>query len=205
MGTEPKKPRRPKPPSREVAWTALAERRGGTLVLGKKNKVKEVRFRLEPFELVLDTYTVSTGQSSQVYTRGRILYPMRDKFRFKLYRRSIFSGIGKYFGMQDIEVGHPAVDREYVIKAESPGRIQALLLRSGVSRSLVILDSGSFETRKFKKRGVDTTNIRELRYQSAGVLRDADRLDAVVDLFTETVQHLVKSGSAWAESVPIVL
>ena len=32
--------------------------------------------------------------------------------------------------------------------------------------------AGTFETRKFKKRGADTTNVRELRYMVAGVLRE---------------------------------
>jgi hypothetical protein len=198
-------PRGPKPPPKEIAWTALAERRGGRVVTDRKGKVKEVRFRIEPFELVLDTYTVSTGNTSQTFTRGRILYPMRDEFRFKVYRRSIFTGIGKFFGMQDIEVGQPAVDRDYVIKAASAGPIQALLLQGPVSRALAALRAGTFETRKFKKRGVDTTSLRELRYEVSGVLREAGKLDAIIDLFTDTAEHLVKSGYAWAEPTPITL
>ena len=197
--------RRPKLPSKEEAWTALASRRGGALVTDKRGKVKQVRFRLEPFELVLDVYTQSTGNSSQTYTRGRLLYPARDEFRFRLHRRSIFSGIGKYLGMQDIEVGQPEVDRDFIIKADSPGKVQGLLLRNRVGAALVTLRAGTFATRKFKKRGIDTTNVRELSYTVGGVMRDAARLDALIDLFAETTQHLVKNGSAWAEPVPFVL
>lgn len=196
---------RPKKPSKEEAWTALAGRRAGNPVLSKKGKVKQIRFALDPFELVLDTYTESSGQSSQTYTRGRILFPVRDEFRFQVYRRTVFSGIGKYFGMQDIEVGHPQLDRDFIVKAESAGRVQALLLRSGVSNALLALGNGKLETRKYRKRGVDTTNVRELRYLVSGVLRDAQKLDALVDLFADVNQHLIRSGAAWPEPCPIAL
>src|SRR6266496_3152052 len=60
-----------------------------------------------PWQLTLDTYTVSSGQSHQVFTRLRAPF-VNDGFRFRVYRKSIFSGLGKkLFGMQDIEVGEP--------------------------------------------------------------------------------------------------
>lgn len=197
--------RKPKLPSKEEAWTALAGRRGGTVVSNKRGKLAAVRFALAPVELVLDTYTQSNGETSQTYTRGRVLYVMRDEFRFRLYRRSIFSGLGKFLGMQDIEVGQPALDREFIIKADSEGRIRALLLRSGISNALMTLGGGRLETRPFRRRGADTARIRELRYTVPGVVREAARLDAVVDLFVEVTAHLVKSGSAWPERAPITL
>jgi len=175
------------------------------VVTDRRGRVKQVRFALDPFELVLDTYTVSNGQSSQTYTRGRLLFPLRDEFRFRMYRRSVFSGIGKFFGMQDLEVGLPALDRDFIIKADSPGRIQALLIRGAVNRALLTLRAGTFETRKFRKRGIDTTTVRELVYSTAGVLRDGAKLDALVDLFADAAPHLVKAGTAWAAPVAIAL
>lgn len=197
--------RREKKPSREDAWQALASRRDGSIVLTKKGKLKEVRFRLDPFELVLDTYTQSTGESAQTYTRARILFPLRDEFRFRVYRRSIFSDIGKYFGMQDIEVGQPRFDRDFIVKSDSAGRVQALLLRSGVHNALITLKSGRFEVRKYRKRGVNTTSVRELRFTIASVLREAEKLDAIVDLFVESVEYMIRSGFAWPEPPPISL
>lgn len=197
--------RGPKLPSRDEAWTALAERRSGSVVTARKGHVKEVRFRLDTFELVLDTYAVSTGSSSQVYTRIRSLYKSRDEFRFRMYRALLFSGLGKFFGMQDIEVGHPTLDPDFVIKADSPGKIQSLLLRNGVAGALMTLGTGRFENRAFKRRGVDTTNIRELRYALPGILREESKLDAMIDLMEETLGHLVRNGSAWEGQPPIVL
>jgi len=197
--------RGPKLPSKEEAWTALAERRSGTAETDRKGRVRKVRFRLDTFELLLDTYTVSTGSSSQVYTRIRALYVGRDEFRFRVYRASVFSELGKFFGMQDIEVGHPKLDPHFVIKADSPGRIQAMLLRSGISNALMALGTGRFENRQYRKRGVDTTNVRELRFALPGVLREATRLDALIDLMKETLDYLVRNGAAWNQAPPVAL
>jgi hypothetical protein len=192
-------------PSRDEAWTALAERRSGSVVTARKGHVKQVRFRIGAAELVLDTFTQSDGNTSQAYTRIHGLYQSRDDFEFRMYRKSVLSGLGKFFGMQDIEVGHPQLDREVVIKANSPGKIQSLLLRGCVAGALVTLGTGRFESRAFKRRGVDTTNVRELRYALPGILRDAAKLDAMIDLMAETLDHFVRSGSAWDEPTPISL
>lgn len=197
--------KKPKQPSQEESWTALAASRGGTVETNKKGKLKAIRFQQDPFELVLDTYTQSNGQTSETLTRCRVLFHKRDDFRFLVYRSSIFSGIGKYFGMQDIEVGLPQLDKDFIVKADSAGRVQALLIRRGVSNALLTLRTGRFEIRKFKKRGVDTTEIRELRYSVSGVIREAQKLEAIVDLFAEATEHLVRSGSAWPQPSPIVL
>ena len=197
--------RGPKLPSKDEAWTALAERRSGSPETDRKGRVKRVRFRLEVFELLLDMYTVSTGSTSQVYTRIRTLYVCRDEFRFRMYRASLFSGLGKFFGMQDIDVGHPKLDPDFVIKADSPGKVQSMLLRSGISNPLMTLSTGRFENRPFKKRGVDTTNLRELRFALPGVLREATKLDALIDLMEETLDCLVKNGAAWDEPSPVAL
>ena len=51
------------------------------------------------------TYTVSTGKTTIVFTRMRAPYVNPNSFRFTIYRKGFFSGIGKFFGMQDIEIG----------------------------------------------------------------------------------------------------
>ncbi|MGD8276627.1 MAG: hypothetical protein PVH00_01315 [Gemmatimonadota bacterium] len=197
--------RKSKLPSKNDAWTALAERRSGTPVTDRKGRVKQVRFRLDTFELVLDSYTVSTGNSSQTYTRIRSLFNVREEFRFRMYRASLFSELGKFFGMQDIEVGHPKLDPDFVIKADSPGKIQSMLLQSDIADALMTLGTGRFESRPFKRRGVDTTNVRELRYALPGVLREAAKLDALIDLMEESLEHLVRNGSAWTEPPDVAL
>ena len=48
-----------------------------------------------------------------------------EGFRFTVYRKGIFSDIGKWFGMQDIEIGDEDFDRDFILKSnqESDGGI----------------------------------------------------------------------------------
>ena len=72
--------------------------------------------------LTLDSYAVSTGKVTVVYTRMRAPYINPSGFHFTVYRRSIFSDIGKFFGMQDIEIGYAPFDDDFVVKATDTRR-----------------------------------------------------------------------------------
>ena len=39
----------------------------------------------------------------------------KDGFRFKIYRKTVFSGLGKMLGMQDIEVGYADFDEAFIL------------------------------------------------------------------------------------------
>ena len=78
-----------------------------------------------PWTVTLDTYTVST-QDSTSFTRMRAPYVNPEGFRFTIYRKSVFSGLGKMLGMQDIEVGDPEFDEAFIIKANNEPRVQHL-------------------------------------------------------------------------------
>ena len=47
----------------------------------------------------------------------RAPYMNLERFRFSVYRKTVFSGIGKLFGMQDIEIGDPPFDDSFIVKA----------------------------------------------------------------------------------------
>lgn len=198
--------RKPKPKKNEV-WTAMAEHfEGASLVMDKRGRnVKEVRFPIGGRVLVLDTYTESTGQSSQTYTRVRGIYaPDRanTEFRFRAYRRSVLSGLGKMLGMQDIEVGHPDVDPDWIIKGNSVGHIQSLMVLPDVVRSLGVLRSGRLENRKFKRKGAPK-GLMEVRWLKTGVLRDREKLGAAVFLVAAVLEHLERMGVAMQEPLGV--
>jgi hypothetical protein len=104
-------------PSREEIWRALSDQIGARYVEGGFWKGDKVQATHGPWTVTLDTYTVSTGKVTIVYTRMRAPYVNPDGFRFTVYRRGMFSDIATRLGMQDVEVGHEAFDRDFVIKA----------------------------------------------------------------------------------------
>ena len=114
-------------PSREEIWRQLsAEIDGRYLPAGflKRDKVEATHGE---WTVTLDTYVVSSGKSHVTYTRMRAPYVNPGAFRFTIYRKNMFSEIGKWFGMQDIQVDDEPFDTDFIIKATDEARVRQLL------------------------------------------------------------------------------
>ncbi len=128
-----------------------------------------------------------------------------ESFRFTVYRKGIFSDIGKWFGMQDIEIGDEAFDRDFILKSNQELKLQELLGSSGL-RDLIdrqpeiyfaVKDDEGYFGSSFPD-GVD-----ELYFQVVGVIKDVERLKLLYQLFAETLDQLCRIGSA-NENAPYV-
>ena len=144
-------------------------------------------------------WTSSTGKVTIVYTRLRAPYVNPDGFRFTVYRRSVFTGIGKWFGMQDVEIGEPSFDDAFVIKGTSEPRLRDLFANARI-RALIEQQPAIMFTVKDDEgwfgpafpEGVD-----ELAFTVGGLINDIDRLKQLFDLFAETLDQLTRMGSAY--------
>jgi hypothetical protein len=189
-------------PSKDEIWNRLAQELGkgefikGNFWQGTRDKV-EVEFK--NWIITLDTHTVSTGKSTTVFTRIRAPYLNKDGFRFRIYRKMLFSGIAKFFGMQDIEVGYPEFDHNFIIQGNDEQKVKKLFSNQNI-RDLINLqpainfwvrDDEGFFARRYPE-GVDL-----LSFQVLGVLKDLDRLKNLYELFSETLHYLCLMDSAY--------
>ena len=187
-------------PSQGEIWRQLSEKIGATFVDGGFFHGGKVVAHVKDWTLTLDTYTVNTGKSSVTYTRMRAPFVNADGFRFTIYRKGLFSELGKKLGMNDVEVGVPDFDRDFIIKGSDESRLRALFvdvkLRELIAaqpriRLEVVDDEGWFGT-QFPD-GVD-----ELRFHVPGVLKDIDQLRLLFELFAAALNRLCAMGSAYA-------
>jgi hypothetical protein len=194
-------------PSKEEIWRQFSSEIGGDFIDGGFWRGTKVEARVKEWTVTLDTYTVSTGKANVTFTRVRAPYVNKDNFRFKIYKKSMFSGLGKMFGMQDIDVGHPQFDREFVIQGNDENKLRLLFGNSEIRRMIEVQpaihlevkdDEGWFGTRF--PEGVD-----ELYFQVVGVIKDVERLKALYELFAETLNHLCHIGSAYEDDPRLAL
>jgi hypothetical protein len=186
-------------PSKDEVWRQLSNEIGADFIDGGIWKGDKIVAKVKEWTITLDTYTVSTGKSHVTYTRMRAPYVNADGFRFKIYRKNIFSGIGKYFGMQDLEVGYPEFDNDFIIKGSDESKVRSLFMNDKIraliqqqpSISLEVKDDEGWFVKNFPE-GVD-----ELYFQVTGVITDVKRLKFLYDLFAETLNHLCHIGSAY--------
>jgi hypothetical protein len=185
--------------SKKDAWDALAHEIGAHVEAGGWWRADKVMLNVAGiWQITLDTYTVSTGKTHQTYTRLRAPYVNRDGFRFRIWRKSIFSNLGKMLGMQDLEIGDSLFDEDFIVQSNDPARVKLMLqneqIRSYIAaqpriRFTVQDDEGWFGA-QFPE-GVD-----ELRFSALGVIKDLDRLRQLFELFIKTLQELHRIGLA---------
>lgn len=187
--------------NRDEIWRQLSDEVGGEFVEGSFTRSSQVKVRIKEWVVTLDTFTVSTGNSSTTYTRMRAPYVNPDQFRFTIYRRSVFSPLGKLFGMQDVLIGEAAFDEAFIIKANSETKVRQLFqiakLREMVASQprihLTVKDDEGWFGKEFPE-GVD-----ELCFQVGGVLKDIEQLKSLYLLFAMTLSSLCHLGSAYED------
>jgi len=188
-------------PSKEEIWRQLTTEIEGLYVPGGFWNGDKVQATHGEWTMTLDTYAVSTGKTTIVFTRMRAPYVNPDGFRFTVYRKGIFTDIAKRFGMQDVEVGDEAFDRDFVIKGTDEGKLRDLfanprireLLATKPELQLTVKDDEGWFGPSFPE-GVD-----ELYFALPGVIKDVERLKRLYALFGETLDQLCRMGSAYRE------
>lgn len=188
-------------PSRKEIWRQLSAEIDARYVEGGFWKGDKVHATHDEWTVTLDTYAVSTGKTTIIFTRMRAPYVNPGGFRFTVYRKGLFSGIGKMLGMQDIEIGDESFDQDFIIKGNDETRVRELLsnqkIRELIARQpeirFTVKDDEGWFGAKFPE-GVD-----ELYFQVVGVIKDVERLKLLYELFAETLDQLCRMGAAYKE------
>lgn len=186
-------------PSKREMWRQLSEEAGGRIVEGRWGKADKVQVEHGEWTVTLDTYVVPAGKTVLIFTRMRAPYVNPEGFRFTIYRKSVFSGIAKMLGMQDLDVGYPEFDEAFIIKGTDEGRVRQLFANEKIRRliaaqkdiELSVKDDEGWFGPKFPE-GVD-----ELSFSVLGVIKDVERLKSLYELFAETLEELCRMGSAY--------
>lgn len=194
-------------PSTQEIWRQLCTEINARYIEGGFWKGDKILATHGPWTITLDTYVVSTGKATIVYTRMRAPYVNPDGFRFTAYRKGLFSDIAKWFGMQDIEIGDEAFDRDFILKSNQELKMRELLanprIRELISRQpqiyFAVKDDEGFFRPSFPE-GVD-----ELYFLVVGIIKDVERLKLLYELFGETLDQLCRIGSAYEKAPNVSL
>lgn len=194
-------------PSRKDVWRQLSDEVGASYVDGGFWKGDKVKVTHGEWTVTLDTFAVSTGKSTIVYTRMRAPYVNPDGFRFTVYRRGMFTGIAKWLGMQDLEIGDERFDHDFVIKANDEAKVRELLSSPKVRELLDRQKEVHFTVKDdegwFGPRFDGSAD--ELYFAVVGVIKDIERLKLLYELFAETLDRLCHIGSAYRHAPDVTL
>lgn len=182
------------PLSKSMLWAVLSSEIGGEFIEGGLLRNDEVRMHVGNWPITLDTYTRRSGgggwYTSTTYTRMRAPFVSRDKFRFAIYRQGFFGTLRKLLGLQDIQVGYPEFDRDFIIKGNDESKVRALFANSEIRRLIRFQPSIYLWIKRHWRSRY------ELYFTEVGVIISMERLRSLFELFAETLNQLRHIGSA---------
>jgi hypothetical protein len=184
---------------REVEdWLHFSVVVGAEFVEGGLLKGSKVRARVDAWVVTLDAIDRGEGD---FYTRMRAPFVNLDGFQFRIYRKGLLSGLGKWLGMQDIEVDEPEFDEAFVIQGNDEPRVRQLFADPTL-RGLVV-SQPEIEL-KVTHRGMlwprSLHDVLELEFLAAGMIGDQGRLKSLLELFRVVLERLCQIGSASREA-----
>lgn len=186
---------------RREAFRQAAEMAGGELRPGKRKSQDRVLFQRGAWQIWLDTYVVSTGQVTVIYTRARAHFTgwrdLRVTVRRKLWIDRVWQGLG--FG-SPLPVDRRLLER-YVIKGRPEARVPSLFAAPGLTDAVLSVASLRLEVKRADRKhrqhlGEDAGVV---QCQTTGVITDVERLVAMVRVVHETLDGMERIGEARAE------
>ena len=188
--------------SKNEIWAQIANDIGGEFKEGGFWDRGEISYRHGEWEIKLDTYTDDNEDSYTTYTRMRAPFVNKDKFYFGIYRTGFFSKAGKFFGMQDIEIGDKFFDDKFIIKSKNISKVKRLLAGDEIKTLIERQPNIHFKIEKlaglfhsYYPEGVDA-----LYFECDGELNDEQKIKDLFDLFSFTLERLVNIDSAYAHN-----
>ena len=176
----------------------LARKLGGRYEKGWFLSSGKLKLPHRAWQITVDEYSAHTASVVLLFIRLRAPYLNRDGFRFRIYRKSAFSVIGKLFGVQDIEIGDRSFDDQFIIQGNPPAMVTRFLLNEQIKElmdlqrdiQLEVKDGEGWFGKRFPK-GVD-----ELYLRSAGTLDETYRVCELFELLGMVLDELCAMGSA---------
>jgi len=185
---------------KRVIWPLLAEQLGGEFFKGNMVRSDRVEAYHENWVIVLDWY--ADGNSTS-FTRIRAPYVNRDDFTFKITRENSDHRIKKFFGkQQDVEVGYPEFDRDFVIQGSDERKLRMMFANPKIRELISYQPKITLQIREeaplFTKPQFPA-DVNELYFRVSGNLTNLEQLHDLFDLFAEALDHLCAIGTAYED------
>lgn len=166
---------------RDEAWRQFASEIGAEFMEGGFFRSSKVQAHVSKWTVTLDTYSVSSGDSSETYTRMKSSIQEQDGFWFNIFRTGLVAKLDKALGVQDIEIGDADFDQGFTIRSNNESKVRALFSNLKIRQMIQAERSMTMAIRK-----------NELRLETRGVIKDLERLKSLFELFRETLHQLEK-------------
>ena len=178
------------------AWLQFCMENSAEFIGGGLRKSDRVELKFRQWVIVLDTYVINSDIATTTYTRMRTLIANPREFRFRVCRQDLFNRLSMLFGMQDINIGDPKFDAEFIVQTSSIPQMTRLLSQPRIKQlfyvqpqiDIQIRDDEGFWGPAFPEYAD------ELYFFTEGTIGDVERLKNLFGLYQEILMHLSEAG-----------
>ncbi|MDY6958305.1 MAG: DUF3137 domain-containing protein [Halobacteriota archaeon] len=163
------------------AWKVFADSLSLDFDPGTTFKNPKVEGSYRGHNVILETYAVSTGQVTVVYTRLKVDVKNMKELSLRVYHEGFFSKIGKRLGMQDIETKNPEFDEMYIVKGIDELEVLNVLDSGVQSKILSLREPGKFNM---------TLKGRSLTFEESGILTDIELLRSHLEILVDVSEKV---------------
>ena len=187
--------------SAKTIWRGMAPQLDAEFVDRGLFKTSYIMKKFEVWRIYMNYFSSKDNS----YTRVLAPYIATREFKFDIHHKNILSALGKIFGAQDIEIGDPYFDREYIVKSNDEGLILSLLGNRKIIELIQKLQPPMqfilFSKKVKKLYGMKfPPQTWEIYFQQSGVITEIERMKLIIEIFKETLMQLYKIGIAEKQS-----
>lgn len=186
-------------PHVRTIWQQLCEEIDADFIPGKGLRGADtIKAYHENWTIIIDTY--KRGKRPTI-TRIRAPYINADSFYFRIVNKGVFSSARKSAGMQDVVIGFPRFDEEYIIQGNDEQKLRQMFTPERIRKIITwqpAIDLWNQEDKSWMTNEMGEGQ-NELSFQTQGVITDIDQLRNLYDLFAEILNHLCHIGSAYED------
>ena len=177
-------------------WTKAADALGIDIKPGSIFSLPRLNGLVSDRVVSVHTFQSSSGNNQQRYTRFEVTYPSIG-LGLELSRQTKVSGFfRRMVGMQDVEIGDPAFDDAFVVKASDPHRLAVFL--SGQRRTTLSRLLATYPTMKVTDTSV-RVDVRKMIRDPEVLVSTVRRLVGVAQILSDPTEKIDNATTARAE------
>lgn len=180
----------------------LCQAMNGTLHSPSRLSVYMAKIPHRQYTIAVDYYTVSTGNVYYTVTRFRTLIATSKPWTLSIKKENLFTGIAKFFGHQEVEVGDDTFDEQFLIDSNDdslPRKILSPTVKATLSTYPHGILSLKKKTKGFAKNPTERHQV--LQYEIQKELKDLSDLERLTKLQMALLDALEENEYLDAEAV----
>jgi hypothetical protein len=80
-------------------------------------------------------------EASSALTQLSAILSHKNTFKFAIHDKSFIDQVGKFFGMQDVEIGYPSLDKHLIIKTDNKEKVRHVFADADIQSVFSTLES----------------------------------------------------------------